>query len=59
MILGIKLLFTLRVFVHSYIRGIVHVVETCVCSEFAVSAVRAYLCSVGKGWVGNVILRLR
>ncbi len=40
------------------IRGIVHVVETCVCSEFAMSAVHAYLCSVGKGWVGIVMVSL-
>ncbi len=37
------------------VRGIVHVVETCVCSESAVSAVRSYLCSVGRGWVGIVV----
>jgi hypothetical protein len=40
------------------IRGTVHVVETCVCGEFAMSAERAYLCSVGKGWVGMVMVNL-
>jgi hypothetical protein len=40
------------------IRGNVHVVKTCVCSEFAMSAVRAYLCSVGRGWVGIVMVSL-
>ncbi len=41
------------------IRGNVHVVvKTCVCNEFAMSAVRAYLCSVGRGWVGIVMVSL-
>jgi hypothetical protein len=40
------------------IQGIVHVVEICMCSEFAVSAVHAYLCSVGTGWVGIVMVSL-
>jgi hypothetical protein len=40
------------------IRGNVHVVKTCVCSEFAMSAVRAYSCSVGRGWVGIVMVSL-
>jgi hypothetical protein len=38
------------------IQGIVHMLETCVCNEFAVFAVRAYLCSVGRGWVGIVMV---
>ncbi len=40
------------------VRRDVHVVETCMCCEFALSAVRAYLCSVGRGWVGIVVVNL-
>jgi hypothetical protein len=40
------------------IRGNVQVVKICVCSEFAMSAAHAYSCSVGRGWVGIVIVSL-
>ncbi len=54
-ILGVQHINYMEYFCTYVIRGNVHVVETCVCNEFAVSAVRAYLCSVGRGWVGIVM----